>query len=102
MKFFVKLPRGSPGPLTPSPALIGTTFFFQNSIKGLEEHGESLPRFLMSLFEVFVDLMDHDKTGDGVRGLREPLGRFLESFIKIKPLEPCQDYPFPLWSFMES
>ena len=27
---------------------------------------------------------------------------FPETFVKIEPLEPCQDYPFPLWSFMES
>ena len=56
----------------------------------------------MSLFEVFVDLMDHDKAGDGVRRLGEAKRTFPETFVKIKPLEPCQDYPFPLWSFMES
>ena len=52
----------------------------------------------MSLFEVFVDLMDHDKAGGGVRRLGEAKGTFPETFVKIKPLELCQDYPFPLWT----
>ena len=56
----------------------------------------------MSLFEVFVDLMDHDKAGDGVRRLGEAKGTFLETFVKIKPLEPCQASTFSLWSLMES
>ena len=52
----------------------------------------------MSLFEVFVDLIDHDKAGDGVRRLGKAKGTFPETFVKIKPLKPCQDYLFPLWS----
>ena len=55
----------------------------------------------MSLFEVFVDLMDHDKAGDGVRRLGEAKGTFPETFVKIKPLD-CQDYPFPLFLFREA
>ena len=50
----------------------------------------------MSLFEVFVDLMDHDKAVDGVRRPGKAKGTFPETFVKIKPLEPCQDYQFPL------
>ena len=52
----------------------------------------------MSLFEVFVDLMDHDKAGDGVRRLGEAKGTFPETFVEIKPLELCQDNQFLLWS----
>ena len=50
----------------------------------------------MSLSEVFVDLIDNDKAGDGVRRLGEAKGTFPETFFMIKPLEPCQDYQFPL------
>ena len=39
--------------------------------------------------------MDSDKAGDGVRRLCEAKGTFTEIFVKIKPLEPCQDYQFP-------
>ena len=56
----------------------------------------------MSLFDVFVDVMDHDRAGDGVRRLGEAIGTFPETFVEIKPLEPCYDHPFPLWSFKES
>ena len=52
----------------------------------------------MSLFEVFVDLMDHDKAGDGVRRLGEAKGTFPETFVKIKPLEPCIDFPIKISS----
>ena len=56
---------------------------------------------MMSLFEVFFDLMDHDKARDGVRRLGEAKETFPEAFAKIKPLDTCQDYPFPLWFYME-
>ena len=45
----------------------------------------------MSLFEVFVDLIDHDRAGDGVRRLGEAKGTFPETFVKMEPLEHCQD-----------
>ena len=41
----------------------------------------------MSLFEVFFDLIDHDKTGDGVKRLGEAKETFPEAFAKIKPLK---------------
>ena len=46
--------------------------------------------------------MDHDEAGDGIRRLGEAKGTFPETFGEIKPLEPYQDSPFPLWSLMES
>ena len=48
-----------------------------------------LTYFQMSLTEVLEDLIDPDKAGNGVRGLREALGTFPETFVKIKNLEPC-------------
>ena len=33
---------------------------------------------------------------------RLPLGNFPKTFVKIKPLKPCQDSQFPLWPFRES
>ena len=59
---------------------------------------ESLDQVPDVPFEVFVDLIDHDKAGDGVSRLGKAKGTFPETFVKIKPLELCQDYPFPLWS----
>ena len=56
----------------------------------------------MSLFEVLVNLMDPNKTGDFVRRLGEASGTFLETFIRINALEPFKDYQFPLWPFRES
>ena len=47
----------------------------------------------MSLSEVFEDPLESDKAGDGVRRLGEAKGAFPETFVKIKPLEPCKDHP---------
>ena len=54
-----------------------------------------------SLPGVLEDMEVPDKVGNDVRGLGQPLGSFLVSFMKIKHLEPCQDSqcPFdPFWS----
>ena len=40
---------------------------------------------------VLEDIEVPDNAGNGVRGLGEFLGRFPESFMKIRPLEPSQD-----------
>ena len=101
MKFFVKLPRGSPGPLTPSPALTGTTFFFQDSIKGLEEHGESLPGswcpFLKSLWTWWIMIKLEMVSG----GLEKPKEPSLKLLLRSNLWSPVKTIHFlygPLWS----
>ena len=97
----MKLPRGSPGPLTPSPGLTGTTFFFQDSIKGLEEHGESLPGswcpFLKSLWTWWIMIKLEMVSG----GLEKPKEPSLKLLLRSNLWSPVKTIHFlygPLWS----
>ena len=66
---FVKLPRDFPGPQTPTAALSGISMSTKTPLR-------DLTAFQMPLSEVLEDLMDPDKAGDGVKGLKEPLRSF--------------------------
>ena len=88
LSFSMDIIRDSPGPLTPSPTLSGTSFFFQDSMKGLEEHGESWPSS-ESLWT-----MDHDKAEDGVRRLWEAKGTFLKVLLRSNLWNPVKTIHF--------
>ena len=101
MKFFVNLPRGLPSPLTQFPALSGSSMSSKTPGRELKDK-ETLDMIQDVWYGVFENMDVPAKAWDGVKRLREALGSFPESFIKIKHLKPYQDSPFPLSPFLES
>ena len=81
----MKLSRGSPSPLTSSPAFLGTFMYPKTPGKDLKEKDKREDMVKMfHLYGVMEDIEVPDTAGDDVRGLGEALESFRILFFKIR------------------